>query len=89
MYYQLVACVFISSAPGGVQIRPYQSVGRETEAHVNDVRVQHGTVLYCSVVANNAAGLSLLVHADPVTVDLTPPSIDLFLVRCLLVISID
>ena len=42
--------------------------------------VSHATTLYVTVVATNAVGLSTVVYADPVTVDLTPPVIAQFLV---------
>ena len=59
-------------------MKDFQSTGKHSGGSLTGMRVQHGTVLHVTVVATNAAGLSTMVYADPVIVDLTPPVIELF-----------
>ena len=67
---------------GGVQLQNFRSVGRQIHARAVTLRLQHGTEVHVTVVAENAAGLRTAIYSDPLTVDLTPPELCCLVVRC-------
>ena len=69
------SAIIISS--GGNQIQDFKSTGTYTTAGLSGLILHHATSVYVTVVATNAVGLSTVVHADPVIVDLTPPVIEI------------
>ena len=66
---------------GGVQLQNFRSVGGQSIAHTADLRLQHGTEVHVTVVAENAAKMTTVIYSDPLTIDLTPP------VLCCLIVS--
>ncbi|XP_035696851.1 uncharacterized protein LOC118430248 [Branchiostoma floridae] len=67
----------IGTVRGGTQLQDFKTVGRNTHAHNEDVRLSHGSFVHVTVVAENEAALRSVVYSDPVLVDLTPPVISL------------
>ncbi|CAH1259274.1 ADGRL2 [Branchiostoma lanceolatum] len=65
----------IGTVRGGTQLQTFRSVGRNTHAKNNNIRLDHGILIHVTVVAENAADLRSVVYSDPVLVDLTPPVI--------------
>ncbi|KAI8487523.1 hypothetical protein Bbelb_347570 [Branchiostoma belcheri] len=65
----------IGTVRGGTQLQEFKTVGRNTHAHNEDVRLNHGSFVHVTVVAENEAALRSVVHSDPILVDLTPPVI--------------
>ncbi|XP_053398947.1 uncharacterized protein LOC128556937 [Mercenaria mercenaria] len=63
----------IGTVQGGTQLQPFVSVGRQTFASNNALRLEHGTVVFLTVVAVNAAGLRTVSYSDPILIDLTLP----------------
>ena len=69
--------LFVSgTVPGGTQVQSFVSVGTRTHAYNSDLYLQHGTVLYVTVTAMNAAELVGLAYSGPVIIDITPPEIE-------------
>ena len=60
---------------GGVQLQNFRSVGGQSLAHTADLRLQHGTEVHVTVVAENAAEMTMVIYSDPLTIDLTPPEL--------------
>ncbi|XP_078616228.1 uncharacterized protein LOC144884650 [Branchiostoma floridae x Branchiostoma japonicum] len=67
----------IGTVRGGTQLQDFKSVGKNTHAHNEDVRLSHGSFVHVTVVAENEAALRSVVYSDPILVDLTPPVISL------------
>ncbi|XP_078696223.1 uncharacterized protein LOC144924666 [Branchiostoma floridae x Branchiostoma belcheri] len=65
----------IGTVRGGTQLQDFKTVGRNTHAHNEDVRLNHGSFVHVTVVAENEAALRSVVHSDPILVDLTAPVI--------------
>eukprot|EP00058_Branchiostoma_floridae_P024936 XP_002610426.1 hypothetical protein BRAFLDRAFT_85564 [Branchiostoma floridae] len=65
----------IGTVRGGTQLQDFKTVGRNTYAHNEDVRLSHGSFVHVTVVAENEAALRSVVYSDPIQVDLTPPVI--------------
>ncbi|XP_053400999.1 uncharacterized protein LOC128557566 [Mercenaria mercenaria] len=63
----------IGTIQGGTQLQPFVSVGRQTFASNNTLRLDHDTVMFITVVAVNAAGLRTVSYSDPILIDLTRP----------------
>ncbi|XP_078696304.1 uncharacterized protein LOC144924691 isoform X1 [Branchiostoma floridae x Branchiostoma belcheri] len=65
----------IGTVRGGTQLQDFKTVGRNTHAHNEDVRLNHGSFVHVTVVAENEAALRSVVQSDPILVDLTAPVI--------------
>ncbi|XP_071082513.1 uncharacterized protein [Haliotis cracherodii] len=60
---------------GGTQVQGFINVGRNPQGTISAQKLSHNSRLYVSVLATNAAGLTSMTRAGPVTVDMTPPTI--------------
>ncbi|XP_046570862.1 uncharacterized protein LOC124279115 [Haliotis rubra] len=60
---------------GGTQLQGFTNVGSNPQGTLSAKKLTHNSRLYVSVLATNAAGLTSLTRADPLTVDMTPPTI--------------
>lgn len=60
---------------GGVQIQGFKGVGQRQHGSALGLTLHHGTPLYVTVVATNAAGLTTVAYSSPLLVDMTPPVI--------------
>eukprot|EP00058_Branchiostoma_floridae_P007081 XP_002592569.1 hypothetical protein BRAFLDRAFT_118907 [Branchiostoma floridae] len=60
---------------GGTQLQGFVPLGIQESARNSNLFLQHGSYVYVTVVATNAAGLSAVLYSDPALVDLTPPVI--------------
>ncbi|XP_022103295.1 uncharacterized protein LOC110986023 [Acanthaster planci] len=65
----------IGTTKGGTQLQSFRSVGTQTDAINTDLRMAHGSYVYVTVMARNAAELIAIATSDPVLIDLTPPII--------------
>ncbi|CAH1277475.1 Hypp9648, partial [Branchiostoma lanceolatum] len=65
----------IGTVRGGTQLQDFKTVGRNTHAQNEDARLNHGSFVHVTVVAENEAALRSVVYSDPILVDLTPPVI--------------
>ena len=61
---------------GGTQLQPFVSVGKRTFAFTSSLHLVHGTIVYVTVIAVNAASLRTVSYSDPILIDLTPPSFE-------------
>ncbi|XP_046570853.1 uncharacterized protein LOC124279103 [Haliotis rubra] len=60
---------------GGTQLQGFTNVGRNPQGTLSAKKLTHNCRLYVSVLATNAVGLTSLTRADPLTVDMTAPTI--------------
>ena len=65
----------LGTVPGGEQVVQYSSSGSNSWAYSPPLSFTHNTTVYLSVVTTNNAGLSTVVHSDPLLVDLTAPEL--------------
>ncbi|CAH1259452.1 Hypp2286 [Branchiostoma lanceolatum] len=65
----------IGTVRGGTQLQDFKTVGRNTHAQNEDARLNHGSFVHVTVVAENEAALRSVAYSDPILVDLTPPVI--------------
>ncbi|XP_038050879.1 uncharacterized protein LOC119724031 [Patiria miniata] len=65
----------IGTTRGGTQLQTFTSVGTQTDAMNSNLRMAHGSRVYVTVIARNAADLITRATSDPVVIDLTPPII--------------
>ncbi|XP_071784665.1 uncharacterized protein [Asterias amurensis] len=65
----------IGTSSGGTQLQNYKSVGTQTNAINTELTMSHGSFVYVTVTAKNAADLISVVTSDPVLIDLTTPII--------------
>ena len=63
------------TSSGGTQLQNFKSVGTQTNAINTELTVSHGSFVYVTVTAKNAADLISVVTSDPVLIDLTTPII--------------
>ncbi|XP_064635756.1 uncharacterized protein LOC135492940 [Lineus longissimus] len=66
----------VGTVRGGTQLQGYKSTGRINFGENVDLRLDHNSYVYVTVVATNAAGLHTMVYSDAILVDLKPPVID-------------
>ena len=66
--------MFMQFSPtGGTQVLDFEYVGMRHSVQSTNLKLQHGSQLYVTVLATNGAGLTTAAHASPVTIDMTPP----------------
>ncbi|XP_038057739.1 uncharacterized protein LOC119729229 [Patiria miniata] len=65
----------IGTSKGGTQLQSFTSVGTQTDAINTDVRMAHGSYVYITVMARNAADLISIATSVSLLLDLTPPVI--------------
>ncbi|XP_033637440.1 uncharacterized protein LOC117298344 isoform X1 [Asterias rubens] len=65
----------IGTSSGGTQLKNFKSVGTQTNAINTELTMSHGSFVYVTVTAKNAADLISVVTSDPVLIDLTAPII--------------
>ncbi|XP_022100380.1 uncharacterized protein LOC110984469 isoform X2 [Acanthaster planci] len=65
----------IGTTRGGIQLQGFTSVGTRTDAINTDLRMAHGSRVYVTVMARNAADLIAISTSAPEMIDLTPPEI--------------
>ncbi|XP_025085445.1 uncharacterized protein LOC112558907 isoform X2 [Pomacea canaliculata] len=65
----------LGTVAGGVQIQGFKGVGQRQHGSALGLTLHHGTPLYVTVVASNAAGLTTVAYSSPLLVDMTPPII--------------
>ncbi|XP_022103276.1 uncharacterized protein LOC110986013 isoform X2 [Acanthaster planci] len=65
----------IGTKRGGTQLQSFRSVGTQTNAINTGLRMAHGSFVYVTVMARNAAELIAIATSDPKLIDLTPPII--------------
>ena len=53
----------------------FKSVGTQTDAINTELRMYHGSNIYVTVTAKNAADLTSFMTSDPILIDLTAPII--------------
>ena len=64
--FMAVICMFVIIS-GGVQLQPFKSNGRRTEAKVNVMTLGGATSVYVTIIAENAAGLTVPISSQPLT----------------------
>ncbi|TPX60336.1 hypothetical protein SpCBS45565_g07534 [Spizellomyces sp. 'palustris'] len=67
--------VQLGTTDGGSQILPLTSLSTQTSLPLSGLHLEHGTYLYATVIARNAAGLSTVAQSYPIMIDLTPPKV--------------
>ena len=60
---------------GGTQIQDFESIHTKDHARLDGVVLLQGAQIYVTVIAYNADGLHTRLVSQPVTVDVTPPSL--------------
>ena len=60
---------------GGVQLQTFRSTHTINHGETDKLLLTHGSDVFVTVVATNAAGLSQVFYSSPETMDLTPPQI--------------
>ncbi|XP_022105050.1 uncharacterized protein LOC110986986 isoform X2 [Acanthaster planci] len=65
----------IGTTRGGTQLQSFTSVGTRTDAINTDLRMAHGSRVYVTVMARNAADLIAISTSAAEMIDLTPPEI--------------
>ncbi|KAK3612504.1 hypothetical protein CHS0354_024474, partial [Potamilus streckersoni] len=58
---------------GGTQLQDFHSVGLRTFAYNRTLKLTQNSKVHVTVVATNAAGLKTVSYSEPITVDFTPP----------------
>lgn len=61
---------------GGIEVQDFISVGLNNIGISQSLQLRHNSSITVTVVAANSAGLRTVSFSDPVTVDFTPPIID-------------
>ena len=68
--------LFISGTiKGGTQVQSFISIGTRSHAYNSELHLQHGSVVFVTVAATNAAELTGLAYSAPIVIDTTPPVI--------------
>ncbi|PVD34771.1 hypothetical protein C0Q70_06048 [Pomacea canaliculata] len=68
----------LGTVAGGVQIQGFKGVGQRQHGSALGLTLHHGTPLYVTVVASNAAGLTTVAYSSPLLCDTNQPTILFF-----------
>ena len=71
-----ILCELTGTIKGGTQLQSFTSVGTQTDAINTGLNMQHGSYVYVTVMARNAADLIAIATSRRILIDLTPPRID-------------